>query len=96
MIEDVVTTAELLAKDRKGGLIVIERQIGLRNYIESGIPIDGEVTAVHGELSDHLDILKNDPYGEGWLLKITYAESQHFAGLMTFDEYQKQCAEEGH
>ncbi|MCE9603808.1 MAG: glycine cleavage system protein GcvH [Planctomycetia bacterium] len=59
-------------------------------------PVDGEVTAVHAELSDHLDLLKSDPYGEGWLLKITYVESQHFAGLMSYDEYRKQCAEEGH
>jgi diadenylate cyclase len=43
-IEDVVTAAELLAKDRKGALIVIEREIGVRNYIESGIPLDAQVS----------------------------------------------------
>jgi len=59
-------------------------------------PVDGDVTAVHSELSDHLDLLKNDPYGEGWLVKLTYNESQHFAGLMSYDEYQKQCSAEGH
>ncbi|TAK15668.1 MAG: TIGR00159 family protein [Acidobacteria bacterium] len=43
-IEDVVTAAELLAKDRKGALMVIEREIGVRNYIESGIPLDATVS----------------------------------------------------
>lgn len=43
-IEDIVTAAELLAKDRKGALIVIEREIGVRNYIESGIPLDAFVS----------------------------------------------------
>src|SRR6478672_175202 len=43
-IEDVVTAAELLAKDKKGALIVIEREIGVRNYIESGIPLDALVS----------------------------------------------------
>lgn len=43
-IEDVATAAELLAKDRKGALIVIEREIGVRNYIESGIPLDAIVS----------------------------------------------------
>ena len=43
-IEDVVTAAELLAKDRKGALIIIEREIGVRNYIESGIPLDAFVS----------------------------------------------------
>lgn len=43
-IEDVVTAAELLAKDKKGALIIIEREIGVRNYIESGIPLDALVS----------------------------------------------------
>jgi diadenylate cyclase len=33
-----------MADRRTGALIVIERQIGLRNYIESGIPLDAMVT----------------------------------------------------
>ena len=43
-IEEVVTAADLLAKDKKGALIVIERGIGLRNYVESGIPLDAAVS----------------------------------------------------
>lgn len=43
-IEEVVTAADLLAKDKKGALIVIEREIGLRNYVESGIPVDAAVS----------------------------------------------------
>ena len=43
-IEEVVTAADLLAKDRKGALLVIEREIGLRNYVESGIPVDALVS----------------------------------------------------
>ena len=36
-IEDLVATAASLASRRTGAIIVIERQIGLRNYIEGGI-----------------------------------------------------------
>lgn len=43
-IEEIVTAAVQLADRRTGALIVIERQIGLRNYIESGIPLDAMVT----------------------------------------------------
>jgi diadenylate cyclase len=43
-IEEVITAAGLLSKVRVGALIVIEREIGLRNYVESGIPIDAEVS----------------------------------------------------
>ena len=43
-IEEVVTAAAMLASRRIGAIIAIEREIGLRNYIESGIPIDSTVT----------------------------------------------------
>ena len=43
-IEDLVATAASLASRRTGAIIVIQRQIGLRNYIEGGIPLDAVVT----------------------------------------------------
>ncbi len=43
-IEEVVVVATMLASRRIGAIIAIERQIGLRNYIESGIPLDSTVT----------------------------------------------------
>lgn len=43
-IEEVITAAGLLSKKKVGALIVIEREIGLRNYVESGIPVDAEVS----------------------------------------------------
>jgi diadenylate cyclase len=43
-IEDLVATATGLASRRTGAIIVVERQIGLRNYIEGGIPLDATVT----------------------------------------------------
>src|ERR687890_273900 len=39
-VEEVVVAASTLAGRRQGAIIVIEREIGLRNYIESGIPLD--------------------------------------------------------
>jgi diadenylate cyclase len=44
MIEEVVTATGLLAKDSVGAIIAIEREIGLRNYVESGIPVDAAVS----------------------------------------------------
>lgn len=43
-IEELVVATSNLASRRIGAIIVIERQIGLRNYIEGGIPLDGLVT----------------------------------------------------
>jgi diadenylate cyclase len=43
-VQELVTAATTLASKRTGALIVIERSIGLRNYIESGIPLDARLT----------------------------------------------------
>lgn len=43
-IEEVVVAATMLSTHRIGAIVAIEREIGLRNYIESGIPLDAELT----------------------------------------------------
>jgi diadenylate cyclase len=43
-IEELVVAVGNLSSHRIGALIVIERQIGLRNYIEGGIPLDALIT----------------------------------------------------
>jgi len=43
-IEELVVAATSLAARHTGAIIVIERQIGMRNYIEGGIPLDAVVT----------------------------------------------------
>jgi len=39
-VEELVVAANMLSTQRIGAIIAIERQIGLRNYIEGGIPLD--------------------------------------------------------
>jgi diadenylate cyclase len=43
-IEEIVTAAGLLANGSVGAIVVFEREIGLRNYVESGIRIDAVVS----------------------------------------------------
>jgi diadenylate cyclase len=43
-VEELVTAATTLSAKKIGGIVVIERSIGLRNYIESGIPLDARLT----------------------------------------------------
>jgi uncharacterized protein (TIGR00159 family) len=43
-IEELIVAAGLLSAKRIGAIIAIERQIGLRNYIEGGIPLDAVLT----------------------------------------------------
>jgi len=42
--DDIVLAANLLSQNQTGALIVIERDIGLRTYIESGVPLDAQLS----------------------------------------------------
>ncbi|HEX9112235.1 MAG TPA: diadenylate cyclase CdaA, partial [Terriglobales bacterium] len=42
--DDVVLAANLFSQDQTGALIVIEREIGLRTYIESGVALDARLS----------------------------------------------------
>ncbi len=44
-IDEVVQTAERLSRSKIGALIAIEREMGLKNYIEGGLTVDAKVTA---------------------------------------------------
>jgi diadenylate cyclase len=43
-IEELIAAVGMLSKQRIGAIIAVERQIGLRNYVESGIPLDALLT----------------------------------------------------
>jgi len=43
-IEEITVAATMLSEKKVGGIIALEREIGLRNYIESGIPLDATLT----------------------------------------------------
>ena len=42
--DDIVLAANLFAQNQTGALVVIEREIGLRTYIESGVPMDAQMS----------------------------------------------------
>lgn len=56
-------------------------------------PIDGEIVEVNETLPDNLEILNDDPYGNGWIIKVKMAESDALSKLMDFATYQKQNEE---
>src|SRR5829696_2647937 len=43
-IEEIAVAATMLSQQKIGAIVAVERDIGLRNYIESGIPLDATLT----------------------------------------------------
>jgi glycine cleavage system H protein len=56
-------------------------------------PVNGEVVEVHSELVDALEKLGEDPFGNGWIMKVKMGDSELPAELLDYDAYQKQCAD---
>jgi diadenylate cyclase len=42
--DDIVLASNLFCQNQTGALIIIEREIGLRTYIESGVPLDAQLS----------------------------------------------------
>lgn len=60
-------------------------------------PVGGEVVEVNSEVADNVQLLGEDPYGRGWLLKVRLADpAGDLAGLLDFDAYQKKIEENPH
>lgn len=58
-------------------------------------PVDGEVIEVHDGLSDNLEALNDNPYENGWMVKIRMNDDRPLSKLLDFAAYQSQCEEEG-
>ena len=52
-------------------------------------PISGEVAEVNDDLPDNPELINEDPYGDGWMVKITLGDQADLEDLMTADEYRK-------
>ncbi len=57
-------------------------------------PIDGTIAAVNEELADDPEKINADPYGDGWIVKITPSGDIDEGALMTPDAYQALLDEE--
>lgn len=90
------------AADELGDIVFVElpepgaqiRQFGTFGVIESVkavsdlyAPISGEVVEVNEALRDRPELVNSDPYGEGWIAKVTLSDTAELDGLMDAAAY---------
>ncbi len=51
-------------------------------------PITGEVTEINDRLLDHPELVNEDPLGEGWMVRVTVADTAELDQLMSAEEYE--------
>jgi glycine cleavage system H protein len=51
------------------------------------MPVSGEVLEINPLLEDHPELVNTDPYGQGWLIKITMKDVSEAEKLLSADQY---------
>ncbi|MFC1479814.1 hypothetical protein ACFL6F_04370, partial [Planctomycetota bacterium] len=49
--------------------------------------VSGDIAEVNRETEENPDLIKEDPLGKGWLIKVTFSDEEELDDLMTADEY---------
>ena len=55
-------------------------------------PISGEIVEVNEEISDSPECVNDDPYGEGWLVRIKISDPEQLESLLTHSQYEDSIA----
>ena len=81
---DVDTVDESLEKDEVFGSVEAVKTVS-----DLFMPVKGKVLAFNEKLEDTPEIINQDPYGEGWIIKITLENKEDLEGLLNKKEYSK-------
>ena len=52
-------------------------------------PLSGEVVAVNEPLADAPEKINDDPYGDGWLVRVRLSDQSEVDGLLDVEDYKK-------
>ena len=52
------------------------------------MPVNGKVIEVNSSLEDNPEVVNDDPYGDGWIIKIEVSNPSDIDALMSSEEYK--------
>ena len=81
---DVNTVGETVAQGDVFGSVEAVKTVS-----ELNMPVSGEVLEFNEALNDKPELVNNDPYGEGWMVKITVNDPAELNNLLDAAGYQK-------
>ena len=80
---DIDTVGETIAKDAIFGTVEAVKTVS-----DLFLPVSGEVIEFNEALKDKPELVNNDPYGEGWMVKIKISNPDEIATLLDAAGYQ--------
>ena len=57
------------------------------------MPVSGEITAANEELPDQPEAINDDPYEQGWMIRVKLSDKSQLDKLMDAEAYTAYCAE---
>ena len=79
----IQTEGETLAAEEAFGTIEVVKTIS-----DLFMPVAGEVLEQNEALADQPELVNQDPYGEGWLIKVKPAADADFDSLLDAEAYK--------
>ena len=80
---DINTEGETVAQGEVFGSVEAVKTVSDLN-----MPVEGEVLEVNQTINDQPELVNNDPYGEGWMIKISVANPAQLETLLDAEAYQ--------
>jgi glycine cleavage system H protein len=56
-------------------------------------PVSGKISEINESVNDSPEVVNNDPYGDGWLLKIEMSDTAEVEGLMDAAAYKEEIGQ---
>ena len=79
---EIETCGESLAAEEVFGTIEAVKTVS-----DLFMPVSGDVVEINDLLEDHPELVNTDPYGKGWLIKITLKDSSEVSNLLSAEQY---------
>ena len=78
--------------DTEGDTVEVDEVFGsveaVKTVSDLLMPITGEVIAFNEALEDAPELVNNDPYRDGWMIKVAISDASELDNLMSADEYK--------
>ena len=84
---DITTEGETVAQEEVFGTIEAVKTVS-----DLFMPVSGEVIEANAELDDKPELVNEDVYGNGWLIKISISDPSELDELMSAAEYEQMIA----
>ena len=80
---DIDTEGETVAQGDVFGSVEAVKTVSDLN-----MPVEGEVIEINEAINDQPELVNNDPYGEGWMIKIRIANPAELDSLLDAEGYK--------